>query len=550
MPIATAGRGAGPAGDDVSLRQEGPRDGSLGARPSWWPGALAVVVAFVVSRVVVAAAGVRFDTDPLASGFQVLELTELRDNLFGSLTHLHAQPPLFNLFIGLVLRLPQAWEQPVFRLVYLGAGLSLALTIFTVLVRLGLRRSLAVLLTLVVTLSPANILFENWAHYDYLVVLLLCLSVLALQRYEDDHRLRHVAVFFGLSGVLVLTRSMFQLVWFLAWTAVLVVHRRRADWKHVAIVASVPLLAIVAVYANTFRVAGSFTSSTSLGISLAKITTFQLPETERRAMVDQGALSPLALVPPQAPVPGYAGVVPPAPTTGVPVLDEEVKTFADGTIRTNYNNLLYAEVSEAYLDDAVRTLRTRPDAYARGVATATELFFRPPSDFFTLRENRTHIAEYNRLYNHLFYGVVASGDPISGFPDVAQQYRQGPPRTGWLSIVLYVVALVGGAIELCRRRDRRRPGHSSLLLGFLWSTVAYVVAVSNLLEVGENDRFRLYTEPLVLLLVVALAGRWLARRRERDSGHEEGEVLGFDHAIEMKPCGGKSLTPPPEAGRR
>jgi hypothetical protein len=461
----------------------------------------------------VAAAGVRFDPSPLATGFQVLELSELRDDLLGSLTHLHSQPPLFNLFIGLLLRLPQTWEEPVLRLVYLGVGLALALTIFTVLVRFGLRRSVAVVLSLIVTVSPAHILFENWAHYDYLVVLLLCLPVLALQRYEESHRLRHVALFLGLLGVLVLTRSTFQLIWFLIWTAVLLVHRRRADWKQIVVVAAVPLLAIVAVYANTLRVAGSFTSSTFLGVSLAKITTFQLPEEERRAMVDQGVLSPLALIAPFTPVAGYASVLPRPPLTGVPVLDDEVKTFPGDLTFTNFNNLLYADVSQAYLDDAVRTLRTRPGAYVQGVATATEMFFRPPSDFFTLRDNRMRIGDFNRLYNRVVYGVVASGESVSVFPDVARQYRQGPPRTGWLSVLLYAVALVGGAAELWFGRRRRRSGPGPLVLAFLWSTVAYVVVVSNLLEVGENDRFRLYTDPLVVMLVAALALTWMGRRR-------------------------------------
>ncbi len=476
---------------------------------------------FGLSRLAISAAGVSFDDTALVTGFQMLQLTDLRNDLFGSLAHLHSQPPLFNLFIGCVLRLPHAWEEPALRLVYLGVGLALALTIFTVLVRLGSRRSVAVVLTLVLTLSPANILFENWSHYDYLVVLFLSLSVLALQRYEEAHRLRHLALFLGLLGVLVLTRSTFQLAWFVAWVAVLLLHRKRADWKQVAVVATVPLLAIIAVYANTFRVAGTFTSSTSLGISLAKITTFQLSEAERRSLVEEGELSPFALIPPFTPVADYEGVLPAGPTTGVPVLDDEVKifppgeSFPPGTISINFNNLLYADISDAYLDDALRTIRNRPDAYVRGVATGTETFFRPPSDFFTLRDNRMQIGGFNRMYNRVIYGVVASGDPVSTFPDVGQRYRQGPPRTAWFSVLLYAVVLVGGARELWSRlrRRRRASGPSSLLLAFLWSTVLYVMLVSNLLEVGENERFRLYTDPLIVLLAAALVTAWIGRRR-------------------------------------
>ncbi len=477
-------------------------------------GALVVVAAFVLSRLAAATAGVSFDAGPLQAGFQILELSELRDNLARSLANLHAQPPLFNLFIGLVVRAPGGWEEPLLRVVYLAAGLMLALAAYSILVRLGVRVAAAVALTLVMALSPASILFENWAHYDYPVTLLLCLSVLAVLRYEDGHRRRDVVVLFGLLAVLVLTRSMFQLIWYVLWAAVLVLHRRRADWKQVGVVAAVPLVVLVAVYANTLRVAGAFTSSTSLGASLAKIVTFQLPEHERQAMVDRGELSPLALVPPYSPVAAYAGVVPPAPVTGVPVLDDEFKTFPDGAFWINFNNLNYVAVSDAYLDDALRTLRARPDAYVQGLSTAFEIFFRPPSDFFTLEQNRNDIAGYNSLYNRVFQGVVASGEPVSTFPDVARQYRQGPARTAWFSVFLYVVAIVGGAAELWigRRSPRFRP--SQLVLGFLWSTIIYTVAVSNLVEVGENDRFRLYTDPLVLFLVAGLTVTWLRRRRE------------------------------------
>ncbi len=148
------------------------------------------------------------------------------------------------------------------------------------------------------------------------------------------------------------------------------------------------------------------------------------------------------------------------------------------------------------------------------------MFFRPPSDFFALRDNRTQIAGFNRVYNRVINGVIADGDPVSVFPDVGRQYRQGPPRTAWFSLLFYLVALIGGPIELWLRRRRREARPGSLVLAFLWSSVVYVILVSNLLEVGENDRFRLYTDPLVMLLVAALALAWRSRRRQAQSGEE------------------------------
>jgi hypothetical protein len=42
--------------------------------------------------------------------------------------------------------------------------------------------------------------------------------------------------------------------------------------------------------------------------------------------------------------------------------------------------------------------------------------------------------------------------------------------------------------------------------------------VANALEVGENNRFRFVTDPLVLAFLAALAVDWLARRRPGTTG--------------------------------
>jgi len=42
--------------------------------------------------------------------------------------------------------------------------------------------------------------------------------------------------------------------------------------------------------------------------------------------------------------------------------------------------------------------------------------------------------------------------------------------------------------------------------------------VANALEVGENNRFRFVTDPLVFVFLAALAVGWLARRRPGKAG--------------------------------
>ncbi len=474
-----------------------------------------MVAVFVVSRVAIARAGVSFDDRPLNDAFQLLELAQLRDNLLTSLLHLHSQPPLFNLFVGLAVQLPSSLTRPVLHLSYLGMGLTLALGLYAALGRLRVRPPWAAGIVVVFVLSPSVFLFENWSHYDYPVAVLLCLAALALLRYEDGHRLGDAAAFIGLLAVLVLTRSMFHLVWFLVWVAVLVAHRRRADWRRLAAVASIPVVAVVGLHVQRLVAFGSPSSSTSLGMSVAKVTTFQLSEGERRALVAEGTLTPLALIEPLSPVWLYRDVVPPRAPTGIAVLDEAEKHVEDGSTRTNFNNINYIDVSSRYLHDAKRTLGARPSAYVRGLGNAFDSFFRPPSDFFTLVENRRRVGTFERLYNRAVEGVVSGGQGSERYPDVNRQFRQGPGRRAWLALAAYAVALVGGAVALWWTRKRHDAGIPFLGLAFLWSTVAYITLLSNVLEVGENNRFRLYSDPLALMLLAALVVAWRRPGRKR-----------------------------------
>jgi hypothetical protein len=263
-----------------------------------------------------------------------------------------------------------------------------------------------------------------------------------------------------------------------------------------------------------------------MGISLAKITTFQLTESERRELVADGRLSPLALVEPLSPTADYQGIVATPARTGVPVLDDDQKGVYESPptdsefFRTNMNSLVFLEVSKGYLSDAFTTVRIRPRAYLQGVATAVEIFFRPTSDFFTLAENRQRVGRVDRLYNKVAFGVVAGGQGATDLPEGRVQYRQGPARTAWVVVAAYAVALIGGAVLLADRYRGRRRGEQGQILvpAFLWVTTVYVTVVTNLLEVGENNRFRLYSDPLVLVLLVLLVVEVRRRRSERCRG--------------------------------
>ena len=66
---------------------------------------VAVALVFGASRVAAYLAGVRFDATPLTWYWQFIDPVLLRERLLESLYCLHIQPPLFNLLLGINLKL-------------------------------------------------------------------------------------------------------------------------------------------------------------------------------------------------------------------------------------------------------------------------------------------------------------------------------------------------------------------------------------------------------------------------------------------------------------
>ena len=90
----------------------------------------ALLLVFALSRALYYAAGVRFDARPLDRFFQFIDPQLLRHRLLESLYYFHIQPPGFNLFAGLVLKLFPVYYASAFHAVYLFCGVVIMLSPF------------------------------------------------------------------------------------------------------------------------------------------------------------------------------------------------------------------------------------------------------------------------------------------------------------------------------------------------------------------------------------------------------------------------------------
>jgi hypothetical protein len=474
---------------------------------------LAVVVgAFVVSRVVFHLLGVRFDDSSLTIYWQYLDTELLREHLLQSLLYLHCQPPLFNLFLGIILKLFPGWTTGALAVSYALIGLTLAVALFRLMCRLGVADWLAATVTILFSISPTGILYENWLHYPYPIMALLVLAALFLHRFLSDGRTRDGVAFFSCLAAVSLIMSYFHLVWLVAIAVGLLLVCRK-ERRRILRSACVPLLVVVLWYGKNLVLFDSFSSSTWLGMNLAKMTTTFVPDADLRRLQVERKVSGISLVPPFSPLEAYRRFIGDTTRTGVPVLDQETRLGG----ATNFNHRAYISLARQYMKDDLTLLRLRPQAYLRSWLDAGLMYFMPASANKFLRANIEPIRYLTIAYEILQGRVMYHVEPELQRTNLGRFYCQKILNMGFLLLIGYVFALIyaGRRVRQGWRERRGKLRARELALLFILFNLVSGALIGTMLEVGENPRFRSMVDPLWVLVIALFFDQLLRRIRQR-----------------------------------
>lgn len=454
-----------------------------------------LAAAFVASRVFVdRVLGLHFDPSALVWCVQFLDPALLRDDLARSLWWLHAQPPLFNLFLGLGMK---AFSEtgPGFGLVFRAASLSLVLALHALLRRLGVRRGPALATSLVFLASPALLYCECWLYYTLFEALFLVLACLGFARLLERPTPGRLAGFLAWPTLLCLLRSTFQPAWLLAVAAVPMLalpelRRRGAAW---AVVAAL-LLSPFAWCAKNASVFGFFGTSSWAGLHLLRVAGADVTVERKRALVDEGAVSPLVLVRPFGELPEYPREWTEVPKRGHPAVDSPTKIFG----MNNYDHAAYVGIARRLQRDSLVLARRHPGALLSAWRRGWTLFFQPTETYPLFAAWKVSAIESWRR----FFDTV-----------VLWTLPEGLGGTSLLFLLAFFVALPWCAVGSMRRiaSGAGTPGDATIL--FAAANLLYVAIVSNAADLGENQRFKFTVEPL-LWAFLALRLQGLA-----DHGH-------------------------------
>ena len=455
-----------------------------------------VVAAFAASELLARALGIRFAAETLGTLYQYLDPAILKEDLARGLYYLHAQPPLFNLGLGLVLKLfPESFAL-AFSTLMGASALALLIAMAWLMRRLGAPSWIAAGVLLLFALSPNFLVYRNWVFYTLPVALMLVGGGLALSLYLDSGRKAALASFAVLTGAVMMTRSVFHPLWLVLVVAAVMPFSPRRVRRPLVIASVVPLVVTGLLFLKNQILVGSFNSSTWLGLSLAK--RWPLSQEEVRKLKDSGAIPPYwqrrpFQEPEELMMYGFFGDDGPKVH---PALDAPYKTNGE----PNFNHRDYVPISDALLEGNLRLIRRFSGRYLERTATALLLFLQPGP-------NSVHfLVDYDFERVHRYRDFLTRYVFLGG--RVERPIRMLDPSPNLL-LVLFPLLLGVGMWSLGRGPAEHRALHAYMLVTVLW-----VTAVSNLVEIGENDRMRWEIEPFLAIWVACL-GSILTRLRSR-----------------------------------
>jgi hypothetical protein len=441
------------------------------------------------------AVGIRFDATGLPDYFQFIDPILLKNRLLESIYYLREQPPLFNLFLGLVLKAAPVSYVSVFHTCFILTGLVLAASLYWLLIDMGLPILLAVIATSIYMANPATLVYENWLLYEYPLTALMALAAFLLYQFVARGRPWSGHAFFGTLAAIVLLRGTFHVVWMMLIVAG-VVFLPGMRLRTLAKCCAVPLCLAAAFYIKHYAVFGEFISGEVYRkLNYSMMRTAPLPYDDLIKLVEQHKISPVSILPFYVhPVTKYQAFLPPFRDTGIAVLDQVQKESG----LSNWHHYAMPLVADLYFRDAKVIDGLRPDLYWNNLSISVRWYFRPANETLA-------------LYDPPCENVIRAQDWLM-WGDRILTGQLKPGKVGWLNVVFLPLALIYGIVQVAggaRQRLRRIPMSPEstarlAVLAFCTFNTLYISTSTILLSYGDHNRYRFSLMPLFYVLIAAM----------------------------------------------
>jgi hypothetical protein len=483
-------------------------------------GTSTVIGVFFLVRIAYWATGGGFSTIMLNASWQLLDDKQLAAHPFESVALLHIQPPLFNLFVGSVQRWSPLTTAVSFQLAYLGCGLVLVVALRLLLCDIGFTPTAATVAACVVAINPILLAYENTATYEYPVAALLVVSAVLCARYAKSRRVTTFTWFTLVLTAIVLTRALLHPVWLIASVALVffAVKDRAPSRRYLAAIA-IPIVLVGGWIVKNEVLFGQPTLSSWFGMNLDRGVIAPMPRHEVDALISSGKLSAAARVRPLSSYESYAPFFGPCTSS---FSQDVVRSATKYDGQPNFNAQCYLRVYDDAQHNALTAMFARPGAYlATRWPSVAQHFSLPTLDKLAPGADPFR---HNWMIQVLGHGsdraMLSVPITVDDRDWTVPLFSDGTRYEIRVSIVLTLGTMLlagrGALGVLAVMRRKRTP--ANLTWAYLGFTTIYITVVSVATEYGENERFRVLLDPIILGVLVAqllTMASWLLHRDTR-----------------------------------
>jgi hypothetical protein len=384
-----------------------------------------------------------------------------------------------------------------YQLLFQTVGLTALLALYGLLKAVRLPSAAALLITILFMINPTVMLYEHLLYYTYIEGVLILLAAFGLLQWFCNRQTLWAIVFWLLLFFLGGIRSLFHPLFFVGLSGIfgLFIFFKGGQSKTLLVFCSASLVAIAPLSllcAKNYAVFGFFGTSSWDGMSLwTKACGYGSEELE--PLHRKSVISSLAV---QAELEAFRaldqypdGIKLMAAACHHPSDCEPFKT----TGRPNFNHIGYIKLSRQLWKDALAIIRHDPGRFGFQTlgAYSLTLWYASDSVHALFKSNMEILEPLEAAYRYLYFGFLGVQNRHSD----ARMWL----RTGCVSL-LFLVFYAGAIVQVFRARTGRDIAIAGLCV-FCMLIHVYTIAVSSIIEFGENNRFRFPVDGAFLVLM-------------------------------------------------
>ena len=219
---------------------------------------LALFGLWLVSRIVYCGLiGVQFDASPVRYYIQFVDPALLKNDLWRSMFYLQDQPPGFNTFLGVYLKLFGDTAPIAFKITYWIFGLTYVFALWSAMRSIGVRRWLAFTTVSLFMISPGVVLLENWLFYTFPLGMGIGLAIYFLHRFLSEGEFVDAAGLAWTLTIVLFCRGTFHVLYLALVLGGVALFR--PAWRRTLLkAAAVPAVLILGLYMKNFFVFGDW----------------------------------------------------------------------------------------------------------------------------------------------------------------------------------------------------------------------------------------------------------------------------------------------------